>query len=362
MRYSILILITALFALFIVASVALYTIDFARDFYDFGMNFFFKKYVFYILFGILVSTFLTFYLKKDFFENKALMWIFYLIVVGFLLLPLFGPFSYKVNGANRWIKVPGFSVTFQPSELAKIFVIYFLAIYIKDNKEKIKHIWFGLLKPLLLISPLLFLIFIEPDLSTTLLILLVAITLLYFSGARLVQVIFLILVLVLIAFVLKEIGFIHDYQLDRLKAFLSNEMQWQVKKAYDAIGNGGFFGTGLALGKYYFFVPQSESDFIIATIGENFGYFGILLIVISYLFIVSNLIKIADEVKDDVVRYFIWGYAVLMLFQVVINMGVVSRIFPVTGIPLPFVSYGGSSILSFSIGLGIIFAGIYNQE
>lgn len=286
----------------------------------------------------------------------------YGLVVILLLLALVGPFSYERNGANRWIKIENFPFTFQPSEIAKVYIIYFLSLYIKDNKEKMKHIWYGLLKPLILISPILFLIFIEPDFSTTMLIVLVAITLLYFGGVKMFQIIFLSFLLIVLLFISKEVGLIHDYQLKRINDFLSNEMHWQLEKAYEAIGNGGILGAGPTLGKYYFLVPQSESDFILATIGENLGFFGILIIISSYLFIVSSLIKISDEINNEFLRYFIWGYATLMLFHVVINMGVVSHIFPVTGITLPFVSYGGSSILSFSIGLGIIFSGVYSQE
>lgn len=363
MRYSIMILITSILVLFIIASIALYSIDFAREYYSLGNDkHFFEKYILYILAGTALALLIVIFLPKDFFYNKTLMLVLYSFIAVLLILALIGPFSKKVNGANRWIKVLNSSFTFQPSELAKIFVIYFISVYITNNKDKIKNFWYGLLKPIFLISPLLILILIEPDLSTTLLIFSTAVLVLYYAGARFIHIVFLGLILGVLFLFGVEFGIIHDYQFDRIQTFLSNEIPWQLEKAYEAIENGGTIGAGPLLGKYYIHLPQAESDFILATIGEHFGFLGIVVIIVAYLFIVTSLIKISEEIKNEPLRYFIWGFSTLMMFHVVINTGVVSGLFPITGITLPFVSYGGSSILAFSIGIGIIIAEIFEEE
>lgn len=361
MRYSIMLLVTAIFVLFIIASVALYSIDFAREYYSTGSNSnFFFKYIVYISLSMILALLIIFFLPEKFIEDKKYVWFFYIIVLAMLVLPLYGPFSSYKNGARRWIEVSG--NTFQPSELAKIFVIYFIAHYIKDNKEKLSSFWDGLIKPLLLISPILLLIFVEPDLSTTFIIFLTAVVMLYFGGTRFSHVLFLFVLIGLLFIFGVQFGLIHSYQIGRIKNYVSNEIPWQLEKAYEAIGNGGIIGSGPALGKYYIHVPQAESDFILATIGESFGYLGIIIVILSYLAIVTSLIKISDEIDNEFIRYFIWGFSTLMMLQVVVNTGVVSGLFPITGIPLPFVSYGGSSILAFSIGFGIIFSEIFIER
>ncbi|MBO8160984.1 MAG: FtsW/RodA/SpoVE family cell cycle protein [Thermosipho sp. (in: Bacteria)] len=353
MRTSVAILFITILVLFTIGSIAIYSLDFAKEYYYSKNSNLFERYVINIILGTLAFLTSAFFMPHDF-EKYANY--FYIISILVLILPfLFSP----VNGAHRWIKIGG--VSFQPSEISKIFLILFFSIYIKNNREKMTTFLVGVLKPLLFLIPPLFLVIIEPDLSTSVLLFLTIVTLLYFGGAKLFHLLSVIFGLGLLGFLSIQLGLIHSYQLGRLNTFLSNQTPWQLEIALKAISNGGIIGTGPALGKFFLTVPAAESDFIVAVIGENLGYIGILVLVVSYLLIAISLIRVSEEIKTEAIKYFTWGYTALMLFHVVFNTGVVSGMFPITGIPLPFVSYGGSSLLSFSMGLGIIISGVFNE-
>lgn len=353
MRTSIAILFVTILILFTIGSIAIYSLDFAKEFYYSQNSNLFEKYVVNIILGSIAFLTFAFFMPTDLEKYYN---TFYIVAISALIIPLFFP---AINGAHRWLRIGGFS--FQPSELSKIFLILFFSIYIKKNKEKMNTFITGVVKPFLFLLLPLFLIIIEPDLSTSALVFLTIVTLLYFGGAKLFHLLTVFIGLGAIGFLALKFGLIHSYQLGRISSYLSREMPWQLEIALKAISNGGIVGTGPALGKFFLTVPAAESDFIVAVIGENLGYIGIVVLILSYLMIAISLIRVSEEVNNEILRYFTWGYTTLMLFHVVFNTGVVSGIFPITGIPLPFVSYGGSSLLSFSIGLGIIVSGFFNE-
>lgn len=353
MRTSVAILFITILALFTIGSIAIYSLDFAKEYYYSQNSTLFEKYIINIIIGTLTFLTFAFFMPTDIEKYGNL---FYIGANLILLLPLFFP---PVNGAHRWLMIGSFS--FQPSEVSKIFLILFYSIYIKKNREKMNTFYTGIVKPFLFLLPTLLLIVIEPDLSTSALIFLTIITLLYFGGAKLFHVLSVFAGLGAFSFFALKFGLIHSYQIGRISSYLSREMPWQLEIALKAINNGGLVGAGPALGKFFLTVPAAESDFIVAVIGENLGYIGIVVLVLSYLLIAISLIRVSEEVNNEILRYFTWGYTALMLFHVVFNTGVVSGVFPITGIPLPFVSYGGSSIFSFSMGLGIIVSSFFNE-
>ncbi|SHH50859.1 FtsW/RodA/SpoVE family cell cycle protein [Thermosipho atlanticus] len=353
MRTSVAILFITVLVLFTIGSIAIYSLDFAKEYYYSKNSNLFEKYVINIILGVIAFLTFMFFMPQ---ELEKYYSAFYILAISVLIIPFFFP---SINGSHRWIMIGNFS--FQPSEISKIFLILFFSIYVKNNKEKMKTFLVGVVEPFLFLSLPLLLIALEPDLSTSILIFLTIFTLLYFGGARLVHLFSVVILIVLIGFLAIQFGFVHSYQLHRLSSYFSNQLPWQLEIAMKAISNGGIIGTGPALGKFFLTVPAAESDFIIAVIGENLGFIGILVLLTCYFLIAISLIRVSEEINNEVIRYFTWGYTSLMFFHVIFNTGVVSGMFPITGIPLPFVSYGGSSLLSFSIGLGIIISVFFNE-
>ncbi|QTA38575.1 FtsW/RodA/SpoVE family cell cycle protein [Thermosipho ferrireducens] len=354
MRHNMTIMLFTILILFSIGSIALYSLSFAREYYLSMNSNVFTKYITYIILGTFALLIFIYFTPKNL--EKYYM-LFYILSVVLLIFPLF---FRPINGARRWI-IFGES-TFQSSELSKIFLLLFYATYIKKNSQKMSSFSHGLIIPLLLLIPHISLLIAEPDLSTSVLIFLTILSLLYFGGAKLLGILSILGSMGGLAIFSIKYGFLHSYQLSRLKNFLEGQISWQLQTALNAIKSGGIIGSGPALGTLYIKVPAAESDFILAIVGETLGYIGIFVLISSYIVLAFSLIRVSGEIKNDILRYFTWGYATLMLFHVVFNVGVVSGVFPVTGIPLPFVSSGGSALLSFLSGLGIIISGILNYQ
>ncbi len=288
--------------------------------------------------------------------HKDLVWHYYIVS----LVLLIGVFLLS-KGVHRWLILGPFSL--QPSEFSKIVVILLIAKYIEENQGRMSTFRYGILKPFLLILPIIFLIFAEPDLSTSLLITTLAILMIYTAGARLLYILSMIGAGAAGIYLLYLSGFIHSYQIERLKAFLSRQMQSQVLLSLSAAKSGGILGKGIGLGNLKVLVPVSESDFIISIIGEEMGILGIIAVVAAYLGLVWSMIKLAEKVvEDEFAKFFVYGYAYLIALHVMVNFGVSTGVLPVTGITLPFISRGGSSYLSFMIGLGIVVNIIYGKR
>ncbi len=270
-----------------------------------------------------------------------------------LILALLGSTFFFSGSAHRWIRILGFSL--QPSELAKIVVILIVAKY-TSSCEKMTSFWYGLLKPLLIVSPIIALIALEPDLSTSLLVFTLVVLMLYSAGARFSHVALLVGSLLVLGYLSYKHHFLlRGYQMQRLLSFFKGKMSEQVLLAIEGAKSGGLFGKGINLGEIKMVVPVVESDFVMAVIGEELGYIGIVVVLFSYLGLVYSLIKSAVKVVEDSFgKMFIIGYAYLIMLQVMVNIGVSTGILPITGITLPFVSKGGSSLLAFMTGLGVV--------
>ncbi len=281
-------------------------------------------------------------------EDRNVLMMYYTIAVALLV----STFFFR-GTAHRWIRFE--RISFQPSELVKILVIVLLASY-SSRCEKMSHFWDGLIKPLLMVSPLIALIAVEPDLSTAILIALLSLLILYTAGAKFTHVVLLVGAFVVLGyFAYKYQFFLKGYQLKRLLSFFRGKMSEQVLLAMESARSGGILGKGVNLGEIKMVVPVVESDFVLAVVGEELGYIGIIVILLSYLGLSYSLVKSAEKVvKDSFGKLFILGYAYLIMLQVMVNVGVSTGILPITGITLPFVSKGGSSLLAFMIGLGIV--------
>lgn len=290
---------------------------------------------------------------------------FYMIGTVFLLLAVFA-FASDVH-SHRWIEVAGINV--QPSELAKIVLIVFLAsYYFKRNQNDTKGIVEQFIIPFSWVVIVSLLVAAEPDLSTSIIIFSIGLMVMYISGLRW-SYIFLIVGLIILALILAfQFELIKPYQLERIQNFLGliqeGEAQGQVDVSLKAISSGGLMGQGLGLGSYKYVIPVQFTDFIFAILGEELGFFGMAVLLILYYFMCRNMINAAlNGVHHQAAKVIVVGYAYLILLQVVINVGVVFGLLPPTGVTLPFVSYGGSSMISFLMGFGFVISALnYSQR
>ncbi len=281
-----------------------------------------------------------------------------LILLAAVFLPK--PVGLNVNGAHRWINLQ--FASFQPSEFAKIALIIVLAHYI-DRHGRQMSLWFkpavikGMLLPALIIGPFLGLIFLEPDYGTTLLLAAVASMMLIVAGARL-------RLLVPVAVIgLAAVGYsIQNNQVrsGRMDAYFHPERHrdgkaFQQEQAMIALGSGGVVGLGLGDGRQKFgYVPENHTDFILAIIGEELGLVATLGVVLAFLGISVCGIYIAMHASDRFGMMLGCGITFLIALQSFINIGVVTTVLPNKGLPLPFVSYGGSSVLMMLTSIGVL--------
>lgn len=292
-------------------------------------------------------------------------WILYGInIIALVCVKLFGT---NVNGAQRWIDI---GVTnFQPSELSKILVVVFFAKFLMNHEDDLSSAA-TILKAVGLIAPTLILIVLQPDLSTTLSIALVFCAMMYLAGLsyRFIGTLIAILVPVTIFFISIVVQpnqpFLHDYQQKRILAWLepqkyASDEAYQQNNAIMAIGSGQLTGKGLNNNtttsvKNGNFISEPQTDFIFAIVGEELGFVGCCIVIGLLLLIVVQCILIGLRAQDLAGRIICCGVAAQIGFQSFINIGVATGILPNTGIPLPFVSYGLTSLISLYMGIGIV--------
>lgn len=279
----------------------------------------------------------------------------HIYVAGILMLLAVMFFGFVAGGAQSWIDVGPVQV--QPSEFAKVLMVIVLAGYIIDhpiNENK------NFLKALALISVPTLLVFIQPDLGTALVFGAIFVTMAYIGGARILQLIALAAAGVLAAFAAVKVGIVADYQVARLTAFLDqsggNDLGYQVAQSKMAIGSGGLTGKGLDattlanLG----FLPEDHTDFIFSNLAERLGFAGAILLLFLFFVLTWRILHIATISRDRFGVLLAVGVGTIFLFHVFVNIGMAMGIMPVTGIPLPFISYGRSSLVTSIISLGLL--------
>ena len=294
-----------------------------------------------------------------------LQWILYGLTIAMLLAVRF--FGRDVNGATRWIDF-GFT-TFQPSELAKILLVLFFAKYIMNHEDEItKPV--TIIKAVLLMAAPCFLIYKQPDLSTTISIVLVFCVMMYVGGLGYKFIgIFLLIsvptaVILLSLIVHSDIDILQGYQETRILAWLqpekySSDEAYQQNNSIMAIGSGRLTGKGLNNNtttsvKNGNFILEPQTDFIFAIVGEELGFVGCCIVIGLLLLIVIQCMRIGMRAPDTGGRIICCGVAAQIGIQSFINISVATGLFPNTGIPLPFVSYGMSSLVSMFIGIGLV--------
>jgi rod shape determining protein RodA len=286
---------------------------------------------------------------------RTLAWPLYAVNIGLLAMTL--AIGDGVGGSARWVSLG--PLTFQFSELAKILMITVLAAYLGNREGKLDSLP-SILGACVLMGPALLLVMLQPDLGSSLVLAAILGGMLFMSGASLKW----LLAMgagALAAIPIAWTYILLDYQKDRILSFLnpsadSQGSGWQVLQSQITVGSGGPFGTGLTNGTMTRgeFLPVQESDFVFAVLAQELGFVGALLVFLLFVALLWRVLSCAWRSQDPFGLLFGAGLASLLLFQVFVNVGMVIGLMPVTGIPLPFISHGGASLVSIAVGLGIM--------
>lgn len=345
----------------ILAIISVLTIYSATDILIIDSKLYFKQILWYICGFIII--YIIFKIKNEFIFKYV--WILY--ILGNILLILLLLFGKNINNAKCWFEIP-YIGTFQPSEFMKIILILILTntcdkFFNSGKKISIKKEFLFLLKIILIILPPCILTFLEPDTGAVLIYLIITISILFISGIRYRWFILCFLIIgsaigiVLYFYFFKKDLFISILgnnfflRVERLLDW-SNQEGFQLKKGITAIGSAGILGHGFFNTPLYF--PEAETDFIFAVFSSNFGFIGSILLFIILVLFDYQIISIAlkSNKKDKIM---ISGLIGMLIYQQVQNIGMTYGLFPIMGITLPFISYGGSSLISYMIIMGIIF-------
>ncbi len=320
----------------------------ASDKLNTNTYYFFIKHLLFIILGVFILiTFSAIDKKKLFQVSKYLFLIFFIFLA---LVPFIG---LEVKGSTRWINLP-LIPRFQPIEILKPFLIVMIATVFTLNNQK--HLYFKYLFSFFIIFPVILFLISQPDLGQTILIVLTWFSLIFVSGINLFFFLGLFVLTFSILFYLIFYVSKFEYIKNRLFSFIdpNSGNNYQSERASEAISNGGFFGQGIGEGTLNSKVPEAHTDYIISVISEEFGVIIVLVIMIIFLILSYNILKKINNESDDKVKLILVGIASIILFQTFIHIGVNVRLLPTTGMTLPFLSYGGSSIVSTSILSGII--------
>lgn len=350
-RSDILIICVLVFALVIFGCIMVYSASYYSANYHYGNKYFFLfKQILGVVLGIFAMVFFAFF---DYHLLKKYKW--WIVGVTFILLALvfvsgIGMESY---GAKRWVSLFGISI--QPSEIAKFALVIFIAGYMSDNSDKVKTLK-GLLPVLVVGGAMCVLIMLEPSMSVTMCIAFVTLFMLIIGGMSKKHT---LMFSIPAGAVVPLLILVEPYRLRRLLAFIDPWASpqgegFQLIQSLYSLGDGGWFGVGLFNSRQkYLFLPFAESDFILSIIGEEIGFVGTTLLMLVFFVLVYRLIKVALSAKDRFGTMLVSGVAFIIAVQTLLNIAVVTGSIPPTGLPLPFISSGGTSVSVFMAGIGI---------
>lgn len=313
---------------------------------------FVKAQTVFFFIGLILMYFLSkidyhIYKKKG---NLILGICFFLLLL--VLIPGIGTIR---NGSRSWFGIGGFGV--QPSEFAKIGLIIYVAKYLSNHRKEMRDIKKGVLPILLVIGVFFLLIMLEPDFGTAMVIVLTLVCMIFISG---VKISFFVRIGLLGLLGIVALIIVAPYRMARIVSFLNPWTDplgsgFQIIQSLYAIGPGGLLGQGfLQSHQKHFYLPEPQTDFIFSIISEEFGFLGVLIVVIFFFSIFYRTLKIALQTEDSFGKYLAFGLSFGLIIQAVLNLAVVIGLIPVTGVTLPFFSYGGSSLLVSMISIGII--------
>jgi cell division protein FtsW len=345
-------LLVATVMLLITGLLAVYTSSYAVGFHDYGdPNFFVKRQVLFAVVGLCA---LLFFMQLDY--NKLRAWSIWMLLAALVgLLLVLTPVGVESNGARRWLDFGPVSV--QPSEFAKLAVIVYISAWLSSRGSQINKFSLGFVPFTLLVGVMGALVVSEPDMGTTVIIVLVACTLFFLAGAPLSH---LALLLGFGALLSYAIITTREYQLDRLTSFISPTSDpqgngYQILQLLIALGSGGPFGLGWAESRQkHLYLPSSQTDGVFAVLGEEVGFVGLMVIMAIFAFFVYRGVKVTLKTRDKFGTLLAMGIVSWIAYQTLINIAGITRTLPLTGVPLPFLSYGGSALVTVMAGIGVL--------
>ncbi|MBQ0017060.1 MAG: putative lipid II flippase FtsW [Clostridiales bacterium] len=313
--------------------------------------FFMKKQIVGLVIGLIFMVLIMFF---DYHKIERYKWIILGVSVLLLVLVFIPGIGVANNGARRWIRLPGFTI--QPSEIAKFAFVIWASSYLSKNFDYIKT-FKGILPVLAVGGVYCLLIILEPNMSITMCMAITMVVMLFVGGIRAKHFAMLgsVGLMAVPALIIAE-----PYRLNRLVAFLNPWLNpktegYQLIQSLYSLGAGGLFGVGLFNSRQkYMFLPFAESDFIFSIIGEELGLFGCIILMILFGIIIFEGIKIAMHAVDRFGCYLATGITTIIASQVLINIAVVTGSIPPTGVPLPFISCGGTALVVFMAGIGVL--------
>ena len=322
--------------------------------YNFPFYFLIKQCVF-LMIGLLIAWCVT---RVPTAIMKKYSGYLVLFSIGLLVIVLIPNIGRTVNGSRRWLSIGITSI--QVSEIAKLFSILYLSSYLCRYQNQVRERIQGFVKPVCVLCVIGFLLLLEPDFGSLTVIAIVFFSLLFIAGARLLP---FTLLSIMAMMSMSALAIFTPYRLLRLTTFMNPWEHafgagYQLTQSLIAFGRGGFFGVGLGNSvQKLFYLPEAHSDFIFAVVGEELGFVGELFLIGLFILIITRMIAIAHAAKQakmDYGYYVTLGIAFWLAWQALINMGVSVGMLPTKGLTLPFISYGGSSMVMVCIAMGIV--------
>jgi rod shape determining protein RodA len=317
---------------------------------DLPASFSMERQMIFVASGLILFVLMSFI---DYRELRHLAHVIYLAMIAMLAAVFLFP---AVKGAQRWFDLGFFQL--QPSEFSKIACVLALGAVLGRPQERLP--WGRIGQALAVLAIPVILIFLQPDLGTMLVFAFALLVMLFGAGMSGRQILVLSGLAIAALFAVVQLGLLHDYQLDRIRVLMDPTIDptgigWNLRQSKLAVGSGQLTGKGLFQGEQtnFQYVPEQGTDFIFTAVGEQLGFVGGILVIAAYLVLVWRLLVIAANARDRFGALVALGIASMFVFHVFINIGMTMGIMPVTGLPLPFMSAGGSSFLTFAIALGI---------
>jgi len=341
--------------LVVLGVLAVYSSSFALGLLEFGdANYFVVRQVVFAALGGIAMYVL---MRCDYRNLRVISPLLMLAAIFGLFAVLVPGIGLERNGATRWIAIGGPIPPLQPSEFAKLALIIYVAAWLAGRGDQMKTFWLGFFPCVLLVGFVAGLVMLEPDLGTAIVLVLTTMTLVFVAGASLTHVAAFAGVGGVVASMLIMAG---EYRTDRIFAFISAEDDpsgrgFQTLQLLIALGSGGVHGLGLGASRQkFFYVPGAHTDGIFAIIGEELGFIGAAVVILLFAFLMIRGFRVVLRARDDFGSLLAVGIVSWVGYQALINIGGITRAVPLTGIPLPFLSYGGSALMAMLAGIGIL--------
>jgi cell division protein FtsW len=341
--------------LVVLGVLAVYSSSFALGLLEFGdANYFVLRQVFFAVMGAAAMFVL---MKSDYRRLRLISPLLMLAAILGLFAVLVPGIGMEHNGATRWIGIGGPIPPLQPSEFAKLALIIYVSAWLAGRGDNVKTFWLGFFPCVLLVGFVAGLVMLEPDLGTAIVLVLTTMTLVFVAGASITHVFAFAGVGGVVASMLILAG---EYRTDRIFAFVSAEDDpsgrgFQTLQLLIALGSGGVHGLGLGASRQkFFYVPGAHTDGIFAIIGEELGFIGAAAVILLFAFLMVRGFRVILRARDDFGSLLAVGIVSWIGYQALINVGGITRTLPLTGIPLPFLSYGGSALVAMLAAVGIL--------